>query len=168
MTKLKADTVSSLNRFLAPYRKSDGTLKRGAVSDAASRFRVSKYTIRSWLKEGGQSQTGVWISESEHGELSEAYNQLDEAEKFIDYAKKELDKCIVLNYQSINSRKELLGESIEEAFKRELGSVVKDKENEIESTLGQLLNNAMNEMRKASIALNHVRALKPEPTNRST
>jgi hypothetical protein len=164
MTKLNQETLDSLQRFLLPYRKSDGTLKHGAISDAAARFKVSKYIIRSWLEEADKTQSGVWISEAEHQTLIDAYNQLDQVEKSIEHAKKELGSCLILNYGKIRTRMELLGESGEDALKRELIKALTDEEKGIESVVQLLLTDSVKDIRTVSMNLNHIRVLKPEPT----
>lgn len=131
-----------------------------AVSDAAKQFNVSTDTISRWIKEVNQLQSGVWISEAEHNTLIDAYYQLKKAEKSIDNAKKELKKYIMLNYMTIKTRKELLGESCEEAFKMALKSVLNDEENEVESTVNQFLTNSMKELHTVSITLEHFKAIK--------
>lgn len=106
---------------------------------------------------------GVWISESNYRKLAEAISKLKRSDKFLDYAAKEIDQCIILNYMSIKSRRGLLGESPEEAFKNVLQSATDNKENNIETNLERLLNNASGEINQAIIALNYLEGLRTEP-----
>ena len=106
---------------------------------------------------------GVWISESNYRKLAEAISKLKRSDKFLDYAAKEIDQCIILNYMSIKSRRDLLGESPEEAFKNVLQSATDNKENNIETNLERLLNNASGEINQAIIALNYLEGLRTEP-----
>ena len=164
MVKYSVEKINALHRFLTPYKKSDGTLKRGAINDAAAHFNVTPKTITRWLKENPQpTEMGVWISESNYRKLAEAISKLKRSDKFLDYAAKEIDQCIILNYMSIKSRRELLGESPEEAFKNVLQSATDNKENNIETNLERLLNNASGEINQAIIAFNNLEGLRTEP-----
>jgi len=167
MTKLTPSTLNDLQRFLAPYRRTDRSLKHGAITDAAKHFGVSTESITRWIKESSGVQTGVWISESEHQTLLDAYDQLKRTEKYIEHAKKELDQCLVLNLMSIRTRKELLGETSGEAFQKELKAALDDEEKGTASTVQQLLSNSEDEMHRIMVSLSHFRTLKPVPTSRS-
>lgn len=94
---------------------------------------------------------GVVLKREDYEHLRSVCNQLEEAEMALKWVKKQLDDCFIVDTVSMRSRQELLGESLEEAFKMEL-----KKENRKEKTLEKSVNDCLKTINSASTDLRFI------------
>jgi len=118
----------SLERFVAEggYDIVHNTEKgewRG-IAEASLKTNLGEQTIRRLLKEyptpPATSEKRFLLREKDFDLLRDINNRLKNAEKCLETAEEKLSRSMIVDSLKIRSRKELLGESIEEAFKHEL------------------------------------------------
>jgi hypothetical protein len=118
----------SLERFVAKggyeiVRNTEGGEWRG-IAEASIKTTLSEMTIRRLLKEHpappATFEKRFWFGDKNFDSLRDINTILKKLEKRLKFAEEFLGRSVIVDSLKIRSRQELLGESIEEAFKHEL------------------------------------------------
>jgi hypothetical protein len=136
----------SLERFVAKggYDIVHNTKKgewRG-IAEASLKTNLSEQTIRRLLKEyptpPATSEKRFWLREKDFDLLRDVNTRLKNLEKRLKIAEEFLGRSLVVDYQKVRSRQELLGESREEAFKHVL-KTAEDAEGDVEQIIKEAI-----------------------------
>ena len=117
-----------------------GWERHGAIRELQRRTNISRptlYKIKSSFpteKSAGVPE-GIVFRREDYESLRNACAQLEEAERVLKWAKERLEHCFLVNASSIRSRQQILGQSLEEAFKAELRK--EGREEELEKFLNK-------------------------------
>jgi hypothetical protein len=108
------------------------------IAEASSKTNLGEMTIRRLLKEyptpPATTEKRFWLREKDFDLLRDANTILKNLEKSLKIAEELLDRSLVVDFQKIRARQELLGESREEAFKHVL-KTAEDAEGDVEQII---------------------------------
>lgn len=137
-------------------KQMSGWERYGAIRELQKRTKTARptlYKIKSAFptaKSAGVPE-GVVLRREDYESLRNACNRLEEAEGTLKWVKERLGRCFLVDATSIRSRQELLGESLEEAFKMELR-----KEEGKEGELENLMNDGLKGVNSALMVLRFI------------